>query len=400
MTKRILFLTPQLPFPPQQGTAIRNWNLMVQAAARNEVHLLSFSDGEPSPEQLAAVNSICASVRIVPTPSRTHMQRLSTTLFSPLPDLALRLRSSALKQELEQALAAVKPDLLQVEGLEMATEVAETAPARLLYDAHNAEYLLQKRMSVADAAHLRRWPGALYSFLQWRKLRAYEARVCQRAHHVLACSPLDAAALREISPGLEPLVVPNGVDCEQYRPGVVPPLELGGQSLVFTGKMDFRPNVDAVLWFANAVLPLARARAPETRLYVVGKNPHPRLDSLRGVEGVTLTGYVEDVRPYIAGASAYVVPLQSGGGTRLKVLEAMAMGQALVTTTLGGEGIDAQSGRDWLVADSPATFAEQVLLLLTDRALAGRLGLAAREFVAAHFDWHIVTKPLMALYDS
>lgn len=400
MTKRILFLTPQLPFPPQQGTAIRNWNLMVQAAVRNQVHLLSFSEGEPSPEQLAAVNSICACVRIVPTPSRTRMQRLSTTLFSPLPDLALRLRSTALKAELEHALAAVKPDLLQVEGLEMATDVAEIAPARLLYDAHNAEYLLQKRMSVADASHLRRWPGALYSFLQWRKLSVYEGKVCQRAHRVLACSPLDAAALREISPGLEPLVVPNGVDCEQYRPGVVPPLELGGQSLVFTGKMDFRPNVDAVLWFANAVLPLVRARAPEARLYVVGKNPHSRLDSLRGAEGVTLTGYVEDVRPYIAGASAYVVPLQSGGGTRLKVLEAMAMGQALVTTTLGGEGIDAQSGRDWLVADSPAAFAEQVLLLLADRALAARLGLAAREFVAAHFDWRVVTKPLMTLYDS
>jgi len=403
MNKRILFLTPQLPYPPQQGTAIRNYNLMLQAAAKNEVHLLSFSDGEPSQEQLATLGRICASVNTVPASSRTRTQRLRAALFSPLPDLALRLRSLALTQELERSLVAVKPSLIQIEGLEMTAALAEYAPTAtspwLLYDAHNAEYLLQKRMYLADAAHLSRWPTALYSYLQWKRLSRYEAGVCRRANQVLACSPSDAAALRVISPGVDPLVVPNGVDIEQYRPGAVSPLDLGQQALVFTGKMDFRPNVDAMLWFVNSVLPLIKARSPRVRLYIVGKNPHPRLDTLRPVEGVTLTGYVEDVRPYIEGASVYVVPLQSGGGTRLKVLEAMGMGKALVTTTLGGEGIDAEPGRVWLVADRPAAFAEQVLALLADQGLAARLGQAAREFVTSHFDWHIVTRPLVALYD-
>lgn len=402
MNKRILFLTPQLPYPPQQGTAIRNYNLMLQAAAQNEVHLLSFSDGKPSEEQLAKLRHICASVRTVPTPNRTRLQRLGTAIGSPLPDLALRLRSSAFTQELKLVLGSVGPNVIQVEGLEMTAALADVPTAvsvDLLYDAHNAEYLLQKRMYLADAAHFTRWPTAAYSYLQWHKLRRYEAGVCRRAGNVLACSPWDAAALREISPGVEPLVVPNGVDIEQYRPGAVVPVDLGRQALVFTGKMDFRPNVDAVLWFVNSVLPLIRSRSPEVDFYVVGKNPHPRLEPLRQTNGVTLTGYVEDVRPYIEGASVYVVPLQSGGGTRLKVLEAMAMGKALVTTTLGGEGIDAQPGRDWLVADSPAAFADGVLALLADRALAARLGQAARDFVTAHFDWHIVTRPLVALYD-
>ena len=404
MAKRILFLTPQLPYPPQQGTAIRNYNLMAQAAARNEVHLLSFSDNKPKQEQLSALGNICATVRTVPTPGRTLAQRLWAALFSPLPDLALRLQSSAFERELDQALVTIKPDLLQVEGLEMTTAVGGRAPAgdfpSLVFDAHNAEYLLQKRMCLADAAHLSRWPMALYSFLQWRKLSRYEGRMCRRAEHVLACSPSDASALRRICPGLAPLVVPNGVDCEAYRPGVVRPLDLGRQALVFTGKMDFRPNVDAVLWFVNSVLPLIRLRAPESTVYVVGKNPHPRLEPLRGIAGVTLTGYVEDVRPFIEGASVYVVPLQTGGGTRLKVLEAMAMGKALVTTTLGGEGIDAQPGKHWMVADEADAFASQVLALLADRSCATGLGLAAREFAVSRFDWRIVTRPLVALYDS
>jgi glycosyltransferase involved in cell wall biosynthesis len=162
--------------------------------------------------------------------------------------------------------------------------------------------------------------------------------------------------------------------------------------------MDFRPNVDAVLWFCEGVLPTVQRRCPAAHLYVVGKDPHPRLAGLARMPGVTLTGYVDDVRPYIAAATVYIVPLLTGGGTRLKVLEAMAMGKALVSTRLGCEGIPAAPGRDLELADGADQFAERVVTLLSDESRRLALGRAARSFVERHFDWHAVAAPLEQVY--
>jgi len=164
--------------------------------------------------------------------------------------------------------------------------------------------------------------------------------------------------------------------------------------------MDFRPNVDAALWFATHVLPLIRVACPDAHLFVVGKNPHPRLAPLAEQSGITLTGFVEDVRPYIAAASVYVVPLLTGGGTRLKVLEAMAMGKAIVSTTLGCEGINATPGEDIVLADTALDFAGQVLDLLENAPRRVALGQAARAFVEGHSDWRSVVAPLESLYEG
>jgi glycosyltransferase involved in cell wall biosynthesis len=268
-----------------------------------------------------------------------------------------------------------------------------------VFDAHNAEYVLQRRVFETDVRQPRRWLGALYSWLQWRRLRSYEARVCQLADRVLACSAADASALKRLVPGLQVVVVPNGVDISHYEPGDVAPAPLRDQALVFTGKMDFRPNVDAVLWFCSQVWPLVRQSEPDAQFYIVGRDPHPRLGPLTGMPGVTLTGFVDDIRPYIAAACVYVVPLLTGGGTRLKVLEAMAMGKALISTRLGCEGIDAQPGRDLVLADEAGEFALQVVALLRDASRREALGRAARTFVERYFDWPIVTAPLEQVYE-
>jgi glycosyltransferase involved in cell wall biosynthesis len=315
-----------------------------------------------------------------------------------------RLRSSGMYEQLEILLSSARPDVVQIEGLEMAQyglrvkQVAEPKPPALVYDAHNAEYLLQRRIFETDSRLPRRWPPALYSWLQWQKLLRYEAMICRTSQQVIACSAADADSLRRLVPGLQAIVVPNGVDTLQHRPGIVPPARLGSSALVFTGKMDFRPNVDAVLWFATDVLPTIQESVPESQFYIVGKNPHPRLSPLTRMPGVTVTGFVEDPRPYIAAAAVYVVPLLTGGGTRLKVLEAMAMARALVSTTLGCEGIHAASGRDLVLADSAHDFAQQVIALLADPRRRTELGRAARSFVEEHFDWRTVTAPLARAY--
>ena len=413
MDKRILFLTPQLPYPPQQGTALRNYNLIAQVAQRHEVHLLSFVEPHAgtlprqSAPDLGPLQDSCASVHTVPVPYRSRWRRLQTVVTSHLPDLVHRLDSPSFYSMLEQVVRDITPlHVVEIEGLEMAqygVHAARTAAGstpRLFYDAHNAEYLLQKRIFETDSHRPRRWPGALYSWLQWKKLRRYEAGICRQAQQVIACSPADGNALAQLVPDLKATIVPNGVDTEYFQPGIVSTFPLGPHSLVFTGKMDFRPNVDAALWFGTAVLPLIRQTIPRAQFYIVGKSPHPRLAPLRDMPGITLTGFVEDVRPYVAAAAACVVPLLTGGGTRLKVLEAMAMGKAIVSTTLGCEGILATPGREIILADEAVDMAAQVVALLGDPARCQALGQAARAFVERHFDWRIVTAPLEQLYEE
>ena len=199
-------------------------------------------------------------------------------------------------------------------------------------------------------------------------------------------------------------MVSNGIDLVEYRPDPDAALTTTPACLVFTGKMDYRPNVDAVLWFADEVLPLIREAAPDVRLQIVGLNPHPRLERLRALAAVEITGGVPDTRPYIHHAAVYIIPMRIGGGTRFKALEAMACGQAIVSTRLGIEGIPVTDGQELLLADTPAGFAAAVLRLIGDlqgdRALRRRLGAAARSFVTAHYGWEQIVPKLEAVYDQ
>ncbi|RLC91060.1 MAG: glycosyl transferase family 1 [Chloroflexi bacterium] len=396
---KILFLTPQLPYPPHKGTALRNWGLISGLAERHRVSLLSFQspgqDSQPAPLLIET----CARVETVPQPERTIRDRLRDLLFTRQPDMALRLASESFARRLENWLARESFDVVHIEGIELAPylDVIEAAQPRplVLFDDHNCEYLLQKRVCLTDMRVPARWPGAAYSFVQWRRLLRYESQICRRADRVLAVSDPDAAELRALSPGLDVTVVPNGIDTHVYQPLIPNPKS---QTLVFTGTMDFRPNVDAVLWFARQVLPLVRAEVGEARLVVVGQRPHPRLDELRAAPAITLTGWVEDTRPYIAEAAVYVAPLRMGGGTRLKLLEAMAMGRPVVATRLGAEGFPVTHGREMLLADTPFDFAAEVVGLLRAPEQGAELGRAGRAFVEERYDWRVIVPKVEAVY--
>jgi glycosyltransferase involved in cell wall biosynthesis len=198
-------------------------------------------------------------------------------------------------------------------------------------------------------------------------------------------------------PGSTIAVVPNGVDIADYASFAAPDDLLAPGSLVFTGKMDFRPNVDAVVWFARRVLPLIQQSVPDTQFYIVGQRPHARLDSLRRQQGVVITGWVPDARPYIGGAAVYVIPLRSGGGTRLKVLEAMAMRRPIVSTSMGCDGFPVASGQEALLADEPQAFAREVVRLLRSATRRAALGQAAFDF-ATRYDWSAIVPRLEATY--
>lgn len=398
--QRILFLTPQLPYPPHQGTAIRNWHIIQHVAASRQVDVLSFAADPPAALAGAApLTALCGRVEALPAPTRTTARRLADMARGHA-DMARRLYSDAFAERFAAWLADGY-DAVQAEGIEMAPyllQMAAAAGVRRVYDAHNAEALLQERNFRTDARHPTRWVASAYSLVQWRRLTALEKELAGRADRVIAVSDADADALRALAPGFDPLVVPNGVDTATYDPAAVaaaPGLPGGVPWLVFTGKLDYRPNIEACRWLVEEVMPLVWRAIPDARVALVGRDPAPAVRALAG-ERVTLSGWVPDTRPYIRDATVYVVPLRVGGGTRLKLLEALAMGCAIVSTTQGAEGVAVENAA--LLRDMPQDFAAAVVALIGDAARRAALGRAARALAVSRYDWTAILPRLDTVY--
>lgn len=404
----LLILTPQLPFPPRQGTTIRNFNLIKELAQRHTVDLISFLAPGDYLDPGNPLLTLCRRVHTVPQPVRTLHRRGFDTLTTRLPDMALRLHNPAMNEVVTEYVRNNHYDIVQNEGIEtsqyayLARTTAAQVGRRILwvFDNHNCEYLLQKRNALTDVRIPRRWLAAGYSLVQWQKLVRYEAMVCRSADATVAVSHADAEALAELVPGLDVTVVSNGIDLSSYA--VAPDQGAPASTLVFTGKMDYRPNVDAVLWFTEQVLPRLLAQRHDLLFQIVGMNPHARLDVLRSHPHIEITGAVTDTRPYIQHAGAYVIPMRIGGGTRFKALEAMASGKPTVSTSLGVEGIPVEDGRHLLLADTPQEFAAAVLRVLDDSegatALRRTLIHNARTFVEEQYGWSSIVPRLDALY--
>ncbi len=391
---RILVFAPQVPWPPTQGSAIRNYHIVKALAKGHRVTLLAFGDPDADPGPLAAAG---VEVIAVPEPARrTTGKRALDLVATTAPDLARRLSSETMRTTARLKAILDEPyDIVHVEGLEMAPfglDVLQATPAgrraRLVYDAHNAEWQIQQRAFDADKIERRRWVAAAYSAIQTMKLRSFEARVLRTAWLTAAVSEADAAALRYLVPYARIVVVPNGVDTRTFRP--VSTEDEDPSLVVFTGKMDYRPNVDAVLWFVGEVWPRITTARPATQFVIVGRDPAPAVRALGEVPGVSVTGKVVDVRPWLARAGVVVAPLMVGGGTRLKVLEAMAMSKAVVATRLAIEGLSVDPGVELEVADAPRDMAATIVGLLDDPARRALLGAAARRRVEFQYRWEQV----------
>ncbi len=401
---RILMLTPQLPYPPHQGTSLRNLHVLRALAENHEVTLLSFHESD-KPPQLQPLHAYGHILPPVPITSRSTSRRLAQLISTGEPDLGLRLRNESFNEALSAALAEKRFDAIQIEGLELAyviEQVRREAPgARVVIDCHNAETELQRRAFRADIRRPKRWPAALYSAIQIGRLERYERRVLQAADGILAVSEIDRQFLRRTAPQLSSdmiTIVPNTIDVSAYAsPG--PISEQQRFDLVFTGKMDFRPNVDGVQWFADVIWPRIVQERPQTTWGIVGQRPAPSVHALQETEGITVTGSVPDIQPYIAAATVFVMPLRVGSGTRLKLIEAMAAGKPVVSTTLGAEGFPVQNGVNVILADTPEQQSESILHLLREPDLRGRLSSAASE-LAGQYDWRQIVPVLDDFYGS
>lgn len=423
---KLLFITPQLPYPPLQGTTLRNYNLIRNLAEHHTVDLLSFLTDQDLMGSSNPLERLCRRICVVPQPKRGYLSRIADSFLSPLPDMGIRLESAAMHAQIDSWLA--EPllcdwDIVQFEGIEVAQYARKIAagciksrsdaslPAtKLLFDDHNCEYLLQKRNAINDLAVPRRLPASIYSLLQWQKLRRYERQICQWADHVLAVSDADRDALLRLAPEATITVVRNGYDpapqpLSKDAARCLSPAQSACDSplILFVGKMDYRPNVDAMLWFGSSIFPLIQRQFPHVRLQIVGMNPHPRLDRLRRNSGIEIVGKVLDLEPLLAQAAVYIIPLRVGGGTRFKALEAMAHELPVVTTSLGIEGIPAKDGRELLIRDTARDFSQAVVDLLRDRQLnegktGKQLGKHARRLVVEQFGWQSIVQQLECVY--
>jgi glycosyltransferase involved in cell wall biosynthesis len=300
-------------------------------------------------------------------------------------------------------------DWVLIEGLEMAPyahEIWASGPRqtrpRWLLDEHNAEYVLQQRAFQTDIRRPTAWVAAVYSLVQYDRLRRYERAASRAADQVVTVSEADRQALRALDPGLNVAVVPNGVDLYEWRVGAAGQdadaarLTAVGPLVVFDGSMDFRPNADAVYWFVHDVWPLVRQEVPLAQFAIVGRNPTRRVRALQAERGVVVTGLVPDTRPWVASAAVYVVPMRIGGGVRLKVLQALAMERAIVSTTLGCEGVTVTDGVNVRLADEPGPFAAAVVELLQHETERQTLGRSARR-LASDYAWEQIAPRLEAL---
>jgi glycosyltransferase involved in cell wall biosynthesis len=401
---QILFLTAQLPEPPHAGGTLRTNGLMRSVhAAGHDVHVLSFGEPDQLKINRAALDEFCASVEIVPSPPRKLIHRLRDLLLTHYADMQRRFDSLRYAAKLAQILTQRRFDLIQIESLEMAAylpviqRVQPDTPR--IYDSFNAEFDMQKSVYEAERRSLRRLPGALYSFVQWRRLLRFEREVCESVARVIAVSEADAELFRWLAPGRPVSVVSNGINTALYAQTDTS-LDLGECALVFTGSMAYRPNVDAAIWFADHVLGKVRAYVPGARFFIVGSQPHSRLNTLREHEHIQITGWVPDVNPFLHAASVYVVPMRMGSGTRLKLLQAMAAGCAVVSTTTGAQGLTVQDGVELRLADTADAFAQAIIGLLKDPDQRRRLGENGRRYVQNHYDWTVIAPHLLRVYDE
>jgi glycosyltransferase involved in cell wall biosynthesis len=364
---------------------------MTQLARRHELTAVMLVDDEFDAEECRqAMQGYCREVLLVPNPygreglSKRLLQLRS--LASTRSFERLRVTVPALQRALDRVLRTSRFDIVNMEFPYLGhCDLRQAPPGKRLpavvVDSHEIAYDLARQFARTGGSLDRRF----YAGVNWRKLRREELGTYRDADAVYLCSAADEQRLLDQIPGTCTMVIPNAADVEFYQPRVTDPPP-DGRTVVYFGLLSTVPNVDAVVHFVQEIWPRIAEAHPNARCKIIGGRPPPSLLALAGPR-VELTGFVSDLRPHLAAAAAVVVPLRFGGGTRLKIIEGMAMGKAIVSTTLGAEGIEAVPGRDLLVEDQPGAFADAVCRLLAEPRLAASIGQSARQLAVERYSW-------------
>ena len=405
---KVLFLSPTVPFPLTDGGRIRVFNLLKQVSQKCEVTLLALETLPTDAESIAHLERFGIQVHLVRHGGELPPVSLGTILSAFLkrvPITVARYNVPAYRQKFKELVATETFDLVHYEMFHVAQFHTETDLPSLLSQ-QNVDSAIWRRLCQETANPLRK---CLY-WTQQRAFERYERLINPKFDIVTCASEIDKQAFQRTSAESRFEIIPNGVDIEDYQPDSTPVRESSGLDaigldaqephLIYIGSMDWYPNEDAVTFFADEVLPRIHEKLPNVQFSAVGGNPSPRVQKLAANPQILVTGRVPEIKPYFARATVFVVPLRIGSGTRLKILEALAMGKAVVSTTVGAEGLDLGIGEEILIADEPKAFAEAVLRLLTDASLRRRLGEKGRARVERDYDWCGIGEKLLRLYES
>jgi sugar transferase (PEP-CTERM/EpsH1 system associated) len=396
----ILWIKTELLHPVDKGGKIRTYNMLKELKRLHRITYLTLDDEAAGELERNAAVEYCD--RLVCVPHKPHEKfsgafyfELASNFLSPLPYAVAKYRSTKLQTELKRLVESEKIDLVVCDFLAPAANMLFNLGCPTLLFQHNVEAMIWKRHYQVQ----KNWMKKLYLLPQWLKMRSFEKRMCRNFNAVVAVSGEDRDQM-QLDYGVDAVFeIPTGVDTTYFRPAE----KVKGDplNLVFTGSMDWLPNEDAISYFTDQVLPLIKQTIPQVSLTIVGRKPSAKLTGLSNADpSIAVTGRVDDVRPYIDRAAVYIVPLRIGGGTRLKIYEAMAMEKPIVSTTIGAEGLPVTDGRELMLADTPESMAATIVTLLRDRSLAKSIGERAAATVRENFGWERVAHRFAAICEK
>lgn len=383
----LLWVKTELLHPIDKGGRIRTYNMLRALKRQHRVTYLTLDNGAAAPDARELANEYCHELVCVPFHEAKRLSprfwfELLANVASPLPYAIAKYKSDRLRQEIEEAVRSRGIDVVVCDFLAPSQNVPDGLRCRTVLFQHNVEAAIWRRHADVGSNPISR----AYFREQWRRMERFERSECRRFDSVVAVSRIDAIAI-ERDYGIKGVFdVPTGVDTEYFRPDGRAPQQ--PRNLVFTGAMDWLPNEDGIAWFVYEILPLIHEKMPDVTLTIVGRNPPPLIRELAARDNrLRVTGSVPDVRPYMESGAVFIVPLRVGGGTRLKIYEALAMERPLVSTTIGAEGLPLENGVHAVIADGAEQFANAVLKLLSDPARAFTMARTGASYVRSNFGW-------------
>jgi sugar transferase (PEP-CTERM/EpsH1 system associated) len=389
---RVLFLTPRVPYPPDRGGEIIVFNFLKELAKRHEIALVSFYDNEHEFACREPLGRFCERIELVRRPAKLAPLALIRAVAGGWSYSIARHTAPGFHDAVRRVAAEWRPDVVQAETFVTGPYLADVPDVRSVLHMHDVTWVMWERMARVAPAHVRPLLA-----VEARRIRRDELASCRAADVCVPVSDVDLDRLRAADSRIRATVIVPGVDCDEFQPlAPVAP----SSNLLFVGSMNYLPNVDAAEFFVRDVLPLVARDVPEVTFSIVGTRPSAAVMRLANNPRIRVTGRVPDVRPYYAAASATVVPLRAGGGVRMKILEAMAMGMPIVATTVGAEGLNLAPGRDLLIGDTPEQLARHAVRLLRDPAYGEQLGRHARATAVRRFSWASVVSQLEQVYAS
>lgn len=389
----ILFFTTRLPFPPHRGDKIKTFNILRRLGKNHKIHLVTLLESKAETKHIKNLESYCKQVTVIGHSRINSILSIGISLFKGEP-LQVGYFKNAQAAKTINKLLHDSYDIAYIHLIRSAPYFLQQACFPLVLDQTDAMTLYwRRRTNQAPLYSPKKYLYGLEHFL----IKKYESKVIPNFNRCLTCSTKDLKVLKELAPGAKFEILPNGLDMDRLPFAV--DSKYNKNTIVYLGNMSYAPNIDGVLYFYSYIFPLIKRKINDARLVIVGNQPPAKIKCLAEKDSsVKVTGFVEDIWPYVAESAVMINPMRFGAGTQNKVLEAMAIGTPVVTTSMGAEGLDVKAGEELLIADTPEEFANQVVLLMENTCLRDSIRKKARDYVVRNHDWDKIVNHLENIF--